>query len=208
MVLAARAVPLADRISGALSAAVLAELCPALADVPLAGKPPGRPCAAPFDWRRQYGDPIASLLRDYTIDHGAVGGLFDVVNRSAAEKLLTLPHPDRPTVWALATLACLLSGDYRNARDATPALPVALHLYRPSTAPAAPSPDGVKHRPDPTSPRRNLAPARSSALRPSRHSPAPRPAPPPRRARRAPRPPPRAPRASCCYLPRQGADRR
>jgi len=40
VVLAARAVPLADRISGALSAAVLAELCPALVGVPLAGKPP------------------------------------------------------------------------------------------------------------------------------------------------------------------------
>ena len=123
VVLAARAVPLANRISGALSAAVLAELCPAIADVPLAGKPPAG--AAPFDWRRQYGDAIASLLRDYTIDHGAVGGLFDVVSRSAAEKLLTPPHPDRSTVWALATLACLLSGDYRNARDATPTLPVA-----------------------------------------------------------------------------------
>jgi hypothetical protein len=123
VVLAARAVPLPDRISGALSAAVLAELCPALTDVPLAGKPPAG--ASPFDWRRQYGDAIASLLRDYTLDHGAVGGLFDVVNRSAAEKLLTPPHPDRPTVWALATLACLLSGDYRHARDASPTLPVA-----------------------------------------------------------------------------------
>jgi asparagine synthase len=123
VVLAARAVPLPDRISGALSAAVLAELCPALIDVPLAGKPPAG--AAPFDWRRQYGDAIASLLRDYTLDHGAVGGLFDVVNRSAAERLLTPPHPDRSTVWALATLACLLSGDYRHARDASPTLPVA-----------------------------------------------------------------------------------
>jgi Asparagine synthase len=123
VVLAARAVPLADRISGALSAAVLAELCPALTDVPLAGKPAAG--VAPFDWRRQYGDAIAALLRDYTLDHGAVGGLFDVVNRSAAEKLLTPPHPDRPTVWALATLACLLSGDYRHARDASPTLPVA-----------------------------------------------------------------------------------
>ena len=72
VVLAARAVPLADRISGALSAAVLAELCPALADVPLAGKPPGRGAAqAPFDWRRQYGEAIASLLRDYILDLGA-----------------------------------------------------------------------------------------------------------------------------------------
>jgi hypothetical protein len=114
-VLAARAVPLSYRISGGLSAAVLAELCPALVDVPLAGKPPAN--AAPFDWRRQYGDAIATLLRDYTLDHGAAGGLFDVVNRSAAEKLLTPPHADRATVWALATLACLLSGDYRHARN-------------------------------------------------------------------------------------------
>jgi hypothetical protein len=122
VVLAARAVPLSYRISGGLSAAVLAELCPALVDVPLAGKPPAN--AAPFDWRRQYGDAIATLLRDYTLDHGATGGLFDVVNRSTAEKLLTPPHADRATVWALATLACLLSGDYRQARDASPTLPV------------------------------------------------------------------------------------
>ena len=128
VVLAARAVPLADRISGALSAAVLAELCPALVDVPLAGKPAkakpagpdggdGAAPPAPFDWRRQYGAAVASLLRDYTLDLGAPAGLFDVVNRSAAEKLLTPPHADPATVWALATLACLLSGDYRHARS-------------------------------------------------------------------------------------------
>jgi hypothetical protein len=124
VVLAARAVPLADRISGALSAAVLAELCPALVDVPLAGKPAKPPAGAdgaappaPFDWRRQYGEAIAALLRDYILDLGAPAGLFDVVNRSAAEKLLTPPHTDPATVWALATLACLLSGDYRHARN-------------------------------------------------------------------------------------------
>jgi hypothetical protein len=123
VVLAARAVPLADRISGALSAAVLAELCPALVDVPLAGKPtaakaPGAAAAqAPFDWRRQYGEAIASLLRDYTLDLGAPAGLFAVVNRSAAERLLAPPHADPATVWALATLACLLSADYRHARN-------------------------------------------------------------------------------------------
>jgi hypothetical protein len=116
VVLAARAVPLADRISGALSAAVLAELCPALVDVPLAGKAPAG-AQAPFDWRRQYGEAIASLLRDYTLDLGGPAGLFDVVNRSAAEKLLALPHTDHASVWALATLACLLSGDYRHARN-------------------------------------------------------------------------------------------
>ena len=77
VVLAARAVPLADRISGALSAAVLAELCPALVDVPLAGKPPKAAAGdgqAPFDWRRQYGEAIGALLRDYTLDLGAAGG--------------------------------------------------------------------------------------------------------------------------------------
>ena len=42
VVRAARAVPLADRVSGALSRAVLAELCPALADVPLARQGPRR----------------------------------------------------------------------------------------------------------------------------------------------------------------------
>ncbi len=120
VVLAARAVPLADRISGALSAAVLAELCPALVGVPLAGKPPKATAGdgqAPFDWRRQYGEAIGALLRDYTLDLGAAGGLFAVVNRSAAEKVLTAPHSDHATVWALATLACLLSGDYRHARN-------------------------------------------------------------------------------------------
>jgi hypothetical protein len=120
VVLAARAVPLADRISGGLSAAVLAELSPALVDVPLAGKPPkasagGAP--APFDWRRQYGEAIGALLRDYTLDLGAPAGLFAVVNRAAAEKVLTAPHTDHATIWALATLACLLSGDYRHARN-------------------------------------------------------------------------------------------
>ena len=120
VVLAARAVPLGERISGALSAAVLAELCPALVDVPLAGKPPKAAAGggqAPFDWRRQYGEAVGSLLRDYTFDLGAPAGLFAVVNRSAAEKVLTLPHTDHATVWALATLACLLSGDYRHARN-------------------------------------------------------------------------------------------
>jgi Asparagine synthase len=127
VVLAARAVPLATRTSGGLSRAVLAELCPALTDVPLAGKAPARSGQdrASFDWRRQYGGEIAAFLRDYALDQGASGGLFAVVNRAAAEKALTPPHHDRATVWALATLACLLSGDYRNARAPARLLPVA-----------------------------------------------------------------------------------
>jgi hypothetical protein len=124
VVRAARAVPLADRVSGQLSRAALTELCPALADVPLAGKAPAGATPASFDWRRQYGGEIASFLRDYTLDLGTSGGLFDVVSRSAAEKVLTPPHTDRATVWALATLACLVSGDHRNARE--PAQPLSI----------------------------------------------------------------------------------
>ena len=125
VVLAARAVPLASRTSGELSRAVLAELCPPLTEIPLAGKAPASSGQASFDWRRQYGGEIATFLRDYALDQGASGGLFAVVNRAAAEKALTPPHQDRATVWALATLACLLSGDYRNARDPAQLLPVA-----------------------------------------------------------------------------------
>jgi hypothetical protein len=123
VVLTARTVPLADRVRGALSAAVLAGLSPALADVPLAGKPPAG-AEAPFDWRRQYGEPVASFLSGYILDQGAAGGLFDVVSRPAAEALLRPPHADRASVWALATLACLTSGDYRKAREAAPHLSV------------------------------------------------------------------------------------
>jgi hypothetical protein len=123
VVLAARAVPLADRVSGALSAAVLAELSPALADVPLAGKPPAG-TQSPFDWRRQYGDAVTTLLRGYILDLGATSALFDAVSRPAAEKLLTPPHADRASVWALATAACLVSGDYKNAREPAHQLPV------------------------------------------------------------------------------------
>ena len=61
---------------------------------------------------------------DYVLDLGTSGGLFDVVSRSAAEKVLTPPHADGASVWALATLACLLSGDYRNAREPAPLLSV------------------------------------------------------------------------------------
>jgi hypothetical protein len=125
VVLAARAVPLATRTSGELSRAVLAELCPPLTEILLAGKAPARSGQASFDWRRQYGGEIATFLRDYALDQGASGGLYDVVNRAAAEKALTPPHQDRATVWALATLACLLSGDYRHARDPAQLLPVA-----------------------------------------------------------------------------------
>jgi hypothetical protein len=136
VVRAARAAPLGMRASGELSAAVLAELCPDLADVPLAGKgavagrstpPAGAARPAPpasFDWRRQYGDEVAGFLREYTLDLGAIGGLFRVVSRAAAEKALAPPHADPGTVWALATLACLLSGDYRNARDPSALLSV------------------------------------------------------------------------------------
>jgi hypothetical protein len=124
VVRAARRVPLAGRISGELPDAVLRQLCPGLADVPYAGKPARDAVPATFDWRRQYGEEVARFLREYTLDLGASGGLFDVVSRPAAERALALPHADRTAVWALATMACLTSGDFRNARDPAPKLAV------------------------------------------------------------------------------------
>jgi hypothetical protein len=133
VVLAARAVPLPDRITDRLHRGVLAELCPDLLDLPLAGSvwksgpriAPVRAAAgveagsagSSSDWRRAYGDQMARLLRDYSLDHGAAGGMFDLVRRSAAERALRPPQADSHTAWALATLAALLSGDWLNARE-------------------------------------------------------------------------------------------
>ena len=116
----ARAVPLKDRVCGQLLRDLLSELCPDLVDIPLAGRGP-----ASADWRRSYGDDIATFLRGYVLDAGPT--LFDVVSRRAAERVLALPHTtntDREAVWSLATLAALLSGDWLNARtDARAGVP-------------------------------------------------------------------------------------
>jgi hypothetical protein len=124
VVRAVRSVPLADRIARDLPEAVVSELCPELAGVPYAGKPAKGAAPEAFDWRRQYGDQVARFLRDYTLDLGATSSLFDVISQSSAERALALPHDDRGTVWALATMACLASGDFRNARDEAPVLSV------------------------------------------------------------------------------------
>jgi hypothetical protein len=129
VVQAARAVPLPDRITDRLHRGVLSALAPELLDLPLAGSgwksgprtPPVRAAAtagsggAP-DWRRAYGDQMARLLRDYALDLGAAGGMFDLVRRPAAERALRPPQQDPHAAWALATLAALLSGDWLNAR--------------------------------------------------------------------------------------------
>jgi hypothetical protein len=132
VVRAARAVPLPDRITDRLHRGVLAVLCPDLLDLPLAGSgwksgprtPPVRAAATTgpadsADWRRAYGDQMARLLRDYVLDLGAAGGMFDLVRRTAAERVLRPPQADSHAVWALATLAALLSGDWLNAREPT-----------------------------------------------------------------------------------------
>ncbi len=72
--------------------------------------------AAAADWRRAYGDQMARLLRDYAMDLGAAGGMFEIVRRPAAERALAPPQQDSHAAWALATLAALLSGDWLNAR--------------------------------------------------------------------------------------------
>ena len=71
---------------------------------------------ASFDWRRGYGDEVAGFLRDYVLDTGSAGGLFAIVSRPAAERLLRPPHTEPVTVWALATLAALISQDWLGAR--------------------------------------------------------------------------------------------
>jgi hypothetical protein len=130
VVRAARAVRLPDRITDRLHRGVLEALCPELLDLPLAGSgwksgprtPPVRATAAAADaadWRRAYGDQMARLLRDYALDLGAAGGMFEIVRRSAAERVLAPPQPDSHAAWALATLAALLSGDWLNARGGT-----------------------------------------------------------------------------------------
>jgi asparagine synthetase B (glutamine-hydrolysing) len=129
VVRAARAVPLAERLDDRLVRGAIRALAAPLADLPLASDkwkcPPPVPAAtvgapdgaqrARFDWRRSYGDEVAAFLRDYVLGSG--DALFTIVGRPAAEKLLRLPHRDPVTVWALATLATLSSGDWLNARD-------------------------------------------------------------------------------------------
>ncbi len=141
VVRAARAVPLPDRITDRLHRGVLAALGPELLDLPLAGSgwksgprtPPVRAGAnagaaaadadGAADWRRAYGDQMARLLRDYALDLGAAGGMFEIVRRPAAERALAPPQPDAHAAWALATLAALLSGDWLNARGGTEVSP-------------------------------------------------------------------------------------
>ena len=41
--------------------------------------------------------------------------MFGIVHRRAAERSLRSPQADAHAVWALATLAALLSGDWLNA---------------------------------------------------------------------------------------------
>jgi Asparagine synthase len=131
VVRAARTAPLAERLDDRLIRAATGALCPALLDIPLAGdrwkSGPARPAPTPavpaapsqrsrFDWRRGYGDEVARFLQAYVLETGSAGGLFDIVSRPVAERLLRPPHSDPVTVWALATLATLISRDWLSAR--------------------------------------------------------------------------------------------
>ncbi len=103
---------LAPALAPAPPAAAPAAAAPGAAGPGSAG-PGGR---ARFDWRRGYGDDMAEFLRDYVLGTGSAGGLFAIVSRPAAERLLRPPHTDPVTVWALATLAALISDDWLSAR--------------------------------------------------------------------------------------------
>ncbi len=125
VVRAARTVPLRHRMSDRLHRDVLALLGPELAGLPLAGTPwhgePRTPAnvlrapAALGDWRRDYGEGMARFLRGYVLDHGDASPMFGIVRRRTAERALNSPQADVHAVWALATLAALLSGDWLNA---------------------------------------------------------------------------------------------
>ena len=128
VVRAARSAPLAERLDDRLVRGAIGALCPALLGIPLAAdrwKSDAGPrrndgarsgARASFDWRRGYGDEVAGFLRDYVLDTGSAGGLFAIVSRPAAERLLRPPHTEPVTVWALATLAALISQDWLGAR--------------------------------------------------------------------------------------------
>ncbi len=73
--------------------------------------------AAIGDWRRDYGEGMAGFLRGYVLDHGEASRMFGIVSRRAAERSLRSPRAVPHAVWALATLAALLSGDWLNARE-------------------------------------------------------------------------------------------
>jgi asparagine synthase (glutamine-hydrolysing) len=129
VVRAARAVPLADRVTDRLHRDVLGALCPELLGLPLAGTPwhgeprtPATVLTAPrgtgaADWRRSFGQAVERFLRGYVLDHDAASPLFGILRRQAAERLLCSPQADPQGTWALATLAALLSGDWLNARE-------------------------------------------------------------------------------------------
>jgi hypothetical protein len=128
VVAAALAVPLPERMTDRLHCQVLIALCPELLDIPLAGGgwkcgqgapgagPPPRAGRSVPDWRRHFSAEMGRFLLEYTLDLGAAGALFDVVRRRAAERVLRSPQTDPHAVWALASLAALVSGDWLNAR--------------------------------------------------------------------------------------------
>lgn len=99
--------PLGERLSPGFYQNVVCCLVPRLPDIPLAGRAP-----ASADWRRTLRPELTELLRCYVMDQGAQ--LFDIVSRRAAEGALRGSDP--AAVWALATLAARLSGDWLNAR--------------------------------------------------------------------------------------------
>ena len=128
---AARAVPLRRRMSDQLHRDVLASLAPELLELPLADHPwqGERPTAdsvlasqlgasAPPDWRRS--QATTGFLREYVLDLDGAARLFAVVSRPAAERALRPPQADPQAAWSLATLAALLSGDWRNCRQPRP----------------------------------------------------------------------------------------
>jgi hypothetical protein len=108
----ARTIPLRDRLASCCYQNVLSCLAPDLLDIPLAGPILAKPAQASLDWRRSLPPSLTEFLRGYVLDQGSP--LFDIVSKRAAER--ALDGTDWAAVWALATLAARLSGDWLNAR--------------------------------------------------------------------------------------------
>ena len=133
VVLAARPVPLRERITDRLHRGILAELSPGLLDLPLAGSgwksgpqiPPSGPRRARARPAQPTGGgPMANRWPGCSATTPSTSapraGCSTWCRRSAAERALRPPQRDSQAVWALATLAALLSGDWLNARPAGP----------------------------------------------------------------------------------------
>jgi hypothetical protein len=139
VIVSARRAPIEQRIEDRLIYEVLHRLVPALVDIPFANdkwaflkasaRASGPSSAAPStavrartrDWRTSYGTAVAQHFRDYVL---ANNRLFDFLDRSRVERVLREEPQDARTVWCIATLTMLVSGNWLQKTHVSSTLPV------------------------------------------------------------------------------------